>query len=217
MYLQAVHAHTRFKGQGHILTNCLHHAQLGCERMHFWQEGAGWQDPGRDRSACSHSAAPFADAVSVSDSVSPPHRTSRRMRTAGESTMVCIERQTRACVLGRAWLVVALLNSAPHLPSEFHIPYGFSSCFKIGGVTMLKQEGVSDLFRYPGWTELQRQLSGHRHWVLIRRMPSHPGFHSQAHMACSSQLSVAPVPGDPTHSLASKSTGHTCGAQTYIG
>lgn len=125
--------HTRFKGQGHFLTNCLHHAQLGCERMHFWQEGAGWQDPGRDRSACSPSAAPFADAVLGSDSVSPPHRTSRRMRTAGESTMVCKEDRHMRESSGRAWLVVALLNSAPHLSSEFHIPYGFSSFFKMVG------------------------------------------------------------------------------------
>lgn len=72
-----------------LFTSCLHHAQLGCERMHFWQEGAGWQDPGRDRSGSPHSVASPGDEILVSNSLPLLLRTSRKTRTIDKATMVC--------------------------------------------------------------------------------------------------------------------------------
>lgn len=72
-----------------LFTSCLHHAQVGCERMHFWQEGAGWQDPGRDRSGSPQSVASPGDEILVSNSLSLLLRTSRKTRTIDKATMVC--------------------------------------------------------------------------------------------------------------------------------
>ena len=83
------HTETRFRGHMPIFTSCLHHAQLGCERMHFWQEGAGWQDPGRDRLGSLHIVASCGDELLASNSLSPLLRASRKTRTIDKATMVC--------------------------------------------------------------------------------------------------------------------------------
>lgn len=91
LYIQVahIHTHTRFRGHRPIFTSCLHHAQLGCERMHFWQEGAGWQDPGRDRLGSLHSVASCGDELLASNSLSPLLRASRKTRAIDKATMVC--------------------------------------------------------------------------------------------------------------------------------
>lgn len=68
IYLHNAH-HTCSGPHTPMFTSCLHHAQLGCERIHFWQEGTGWQDPCRDRSGSSHSAASPEDVILVSNSL----------------------------------------------------------------------------------------------------------------------------------------------------
>lgn len=83
------YTYTGFKGHRPVFTSCLHHAQLGCERMHSRQEEAGWQDPRRDGSGSLHSVAFSGDETLASNSLSPLLRTSRKTRSMDKATMAC--------------------------------------------------------------------------------------------------------------------------------
>lgn len=89
IYPSFTYTYTWVKGHWPIFTSCLHHAQLGCERMHFWQEGAGWQDPGRDTSGSTHSATSPRDEILASNSLSLLLRASRKRSPTDKATMAC--------------------------------------------------------------------------------------------------------------------------------
>ena len=143
--ISRLHTHTQFRDHKPIFTSCLHQAQLGCERMHFWQEGAGWQDPGRDRLGSLHSVASCEDELLASNSLSPLLRASRKTRTIDKATMVC--NRYKGGHVGpqegppnswssklSLWLSLSKLYPNSFIsPHSFTSPCGFSSFFKMAG------------------------------------------------------------------------------------